>query len=153
MNKIEQQLEKFKKIDITEVFKRAVVKKKESLIGHIKMQQLLGEASDGSILGILKWKSYSDEKQILGTLADYGQYDLHLHGNFQQGIVIDFDLEGNIIVDSFDIKTNYLERLVKEQHSKDGGQLIFGLTKENLSEFREQIFPELMIGIRQQLGY
>ena len=153
MNKIEQQLEKFQKIDMIDVFKRAVVKKKESLIGHIKMQQLLGEASDGSILGILKWRSYADEKQILGTLADYGQYDLNLYGDFQQGIVIDFDLEGNIVVDSFDNKTSYLEYLVEDQHGKDGGQLIFGLNKENLSEFREQIFPELMIDIRQQLGY
>lgn len=153
MNKIEEQLAKFQSLDVTEIFKQSVVKKKESLIGHIKMQQLLGEASDGSILGVLKWKSYSDEKQILGTLAPYGQYDLHLHGNFQEGIVIDFDLEGNIIVDSFDSKTSYLERLVGDQHGKDGGQLIFGLNKENLEEFKNQIFPELMIGIRQNLGY
>lgn len=153
MDKIEQQLERFKKIDITDIFKKSVLRKKESLIGHIKMQQLLGKASDGSVLGILQWKSYADEKQILGTLAPYGQYDLNLHGDFQKGIVINFDLEGNIIVDSFDNKTGYLEKLVTEQHGKGGGQLIFGLSEGDLQELREQIFPELMIDIRKQLGY
>jgi len=155
MNKIEQQISRFKKLDINELFKQSVIETKESLLGHVKTQNLFGVASDGGILGEYKWESYANLKSehIASYHAPYGLYNLELEGDFHDDMVVSFNLYGDIEIDSTDNKTLKLELLVSKERGQDGGQLIFALTNENLIIYTKQLYPVLIKKIRNALGY
>jgi hypothetical protein len=155
MDKIEQQIGRFKALNINEIFKEVVMQTKDSLLGHIKDQNLFGIASDGGALGTYAWKEWADYKweECADYHAPYGEYNLKDTGDFHDGMFITFGMKGDIIVDSTDFKTPALEIYVTKNRGQDGGNLMFTLTEESLQEYRSQFFPIFMSKIRKRLGY
>ena len=145
MDKIEQQISRFKKLDIDKIFKASVTEVKDILLEYNKDQLLHGLATDGNTLGEYADEEYANAKQDAGSLAPHGVYDFFLYGDFQDAMSIDFDLFANIIVTSTDGKTKKLEKLAEGE--------VFGLTEENLERFRVLILPIFQRRLRKELGY
>jgi hypothetical protein len=147
MNKLEQQIERLRTLDLDKFFKESVEATKDSLLGYIRQMHLEGKASDGEPLGYYSWKEYADYKAQYFQ-APYGQYNLEDTGTFHNRMYIGFDLEGNIIVSSSDDKKK-VNLLVKWS---GGANRVFTLG-EDLKEYATQVYPIFMNKIRKHLGY
>ena len=131
MDKIEQQIKKFNSLNFDLIFRESVIQTKDLLLVAVRDQMLSGKGSDGNILGEYAWIDYAEFKTTFthGGNAPFGIYDFSLTGDFHDAMFISFDSAGNILVDSTNDKTNYLEELA------GGGQRVFGLMEEGLSKY------------------
>ena len=138
MATIDEMFKLVQSINLTEIFKDAVLKTSDRLLEMNKNQLLHGDATDDAILGNLKWVEYAEAKADAGSLAPFGVYDFDLFGDFQKAMGITLDGHGNIIIESSDEKNDYLEKLA------GGGERVFGLTKDNLDIYASEIILPMM---------
>lgn len=148
MASIDEMIAKFEKINFNDILDDSVMETSEDLLNHNRTQLLFGESVQGDILGRYKWKEYADFKFEHSSQyhAPYGTYNFNLHGDFQNAMYVR-PLLTEFEVGSKDSKTQKLEGLA------GGGSRVFGLNKENLSDYaRNKVLQVYQRRLRKQLG-
>ena len=151
MNKIEEQLAKFQKIDIWEIVKEILIELSGTIIEMNQSQLLQGKMSDGSgtpqhTLGPIS------EIYVANKIED-GKYDSSIFPNWN------YFNEGSFF-ENFVVKVENDSILIFSNDEK-GGELIteigganaYGVTNENLDFLIRMIIPTMNQRIRMKLGY
>lgn len=149
MTKIEEQIAKFKKIDVWETIGFVIFQNKDFLLELVKDQLRKGQTKTGKTetYSNSQWvQEYLDYKvafnKILQSTLPY--MNLYDEGNFYEGM--DIAIKANLIeIFSRDGKAAELESLY--------GSEIYELSEESMEELKTFILPRMMKLIREQLGY
>ena len=147
MDKIEQQIKRFGKLDIWDVVKDIVNKEEQVLINLIKQQLTEGETKTGRTNEYSpNSRSYVQMKLNKGRIksSTLPHMNLYNEGDFykQLGAVI---TEKEIEIFSNDSKAEKLEGLY--------GSKIYEPNEERMIKFKNHILPIIQEKIRKHLGY
>ncbi len=147
MNKIEEQLNRFQKLDVWEIIKSVVSNEEAVLINLIKQQLTEGETKIGKTKEYSHAsKSYVEMKLNEGRIksSTLPHMNLYNEGDFyeQLNAVIK---EKEIEIFSNDSKAEKLEGLY--------GSEIYEPNEERMIKFKAHILPVIQELIKKQLGY
>lgn len=128
MATINQMIKRMEAVNMQEIVGDAIEQTKEQLKERQQQQMLEGEAKTGKI-GRYRNLSYAGRKQLMNPRPGFGNVDLKLTGNFQDGIRIVVG-PNSVNIDSSDEKAPELKAKYDEK--------IFGLNKRNASDYSLQ---------------
>lgn len=149
MNKIDQQLDRFRSLDIWEVVRAVLNSHKEEIVDLVTAQLWRGETKTGRTAEHTmtpKSRAYVEMKQSLGRIdtSILPHVNLYNEGDFYEGMtaVIKKEL---VEIFSQDSKASELEKQFTSQ--------IYELNPASMEELKLLILPEVLTEIRKQLGY
>ena len=149
MNKIDQQLDRFRSLDIWEVVRAVLNSHKEEIVDLVTAQLWRGETKTGRTAEHTMTpisRAYVEMKQSLGRIdtSILPHVNLYNEGDFYEGMtaVIKKEL---VEIFSQDSKASELEKQFTSQ--------IYELNTASMEELKLLILPEVLTEIRKQLGY
>lgn len=134
---------KLERVDVEQVTFDVNMLERPTLADMQEQQMMSGLASDGAVIGRYRNTAYAQKKNKMNPKAGLGNVDLRLTGSFQSDIFVQPE-EDRIVFGSGDPKTNEL--------TAKYGDRIFGLTMENLSEYRGIFYKRFQAFITQITG-
>lgn len=149
MDKLKEQIQRFKGVDIWEVISYVMFQNKNYLLELIQGQLWEGKKKTGTTKVYSRSQEvqeYIQMKKAFGRIAQstLPYANLYNEGDFYEGM--DFVIKKNLIeIFSRDEKASGLE-------AKYGSD-IYELNSENMIELKNRIFPEVMAEIRKRLNY
>lgn len=151
MNKIEQQLKRFQKIDIWKIVGEILIELSPVIIEMNQRQLLEGKMDDGSPT-LEHTLSPRSEVYVQGKIEDgtyntsiFPHYNYFNEGDFFRGFVTKLEANG-LMIESTDEKGGELITALGESN-------VYGLTDENLGFLIEMMIPTVQKRIRNELGY
>ena len=151
MNKIEQQIERFRKLDIWKILKNILTELSPTIISMNQDQLRDGLMADGkgtpTHTGSKRSRAYVSEKIAKGIYnnAISPHWNYFNEGDFFKGFITKVG-ENGVLIDSLNEHDGEFITMLDESN-------VYGLTDENLDFLIRMMIPTMNERIRQQLGY